>query len=154
MGGPVGKNFSANENKILSNIDAGRNKPLRDKRSKELEAERVAQQAVQLKPTITKPAPVKPTATSRVSLEKEGVVRDSVSGNSIGYINKLNGKFQSNVYRNYSESVSGSLSTLHESKKDALAHMAKLAPTLKPNGGNSTPSFTTRATAPKPNFGR
>lgn len=40
MGGRGDTSKSFNENKVVSNIDAPRNKPFRDKRAKEIEAER------------------------------------------------------------------------------------------------------------------
>lgn len=69
MGGRGDTSKSFNANKVVSNIDAPRNKPFRDKRAKELEADRTAKQAAQLKSAVVKPARTK----SKI-IEKKGTV--------------------------------------------------------------------------------
>lgn len=69
MGGRGDTSKSFNENKTVSNIDAPRNKPFRDARLKEIEAERAAQQAAQLKSAVAKPV-----RTKKKIIEQKGTV--------------------------------------------------------------------------------
>jgi hypothetical protein len=72
MGGRGDTSKSFNENKIVSNIDAPRNKPFRDARAKEIEVGRAAQVAVVMKP--------KQSRTSKKIIEKNGTVSALMPG--------------------------------------------------------------------------
>jgi hypothetical protein len=116
----MGGRGTAGKTKLFTNIDADRNRPFREARAKELEAERAKVAS----------------GPKHVSVERNsGLVRSSLHGNGIvGSIQARAGEYEARVARDYSLSVPWDRQTARfPTQREALAHFDALAPTLKPN---------------------